>query len=77
MTGVPVGGRRQLGQAGDGSQGVVWVTDGSGSHVFNAVNFDGQTYFADGQTGTLWTDPKTAAGYENSRNMFVMFLQTH
>lgn len=67
----------QLGQAGDGSQGIVYVTNGTDAHVFNAVNFDGQTYFVDGQTGTIWTDPKIAAGYENYTNMIVEFLQTH
>jgi hypothetical protein len=76
----------QLGQAGDGSQGIVYVSDGvvdangvlnGNAHVFNAVNFDGQTYFADGQTGKIWTDPKIVAGYENYANMFVEFLQTH
>lgn len=66
----------QLGQAGDGSQGIVYVSDGSQAHVFNAVNWDGQTYFVDGQSNQIWTDPGQAAGYENATNLVVKFLQT-
>lgn len=66
----------QLGQAGDGSQGIVYVSDGTQSHVFNAVNWDGQTYFVDGQSNEIWTDPNYAATYEKAQNLVVKFLQT-
>jgi hypothetical protein len=70
---------QQLGQAGDGAQGIVYVSDGEmggEAHVFNAVNWDGQTYFVDGQTNQIWTNPDYAAGYENAKNLVVQFLQT-
>jgi hypothetical protein len=64
----------QLNAEGSGARGIVYVTDGTDAHVFNAVNYNGQTYFLDGQTTEVWTDANCIAGYES--NSRIMFLQT-
>jgi hypothetical protein len=57
----------QLIASGDGARGIVYVKDGEIAHVFNAVNWKGQVYFLDGQSGAVWTriqDIMTYTGYD-------------
>jgi hypothetical protein len=64
----------ELGASGSGARGIVAVTDGVNAHVFNAFNLDGQVYFADGQSGEIWTDPGYLSGYGPQST--IRFLQT-
>jgi hypothetical protein len=66
----------ELTDAGDGSRGIVSVTDGVNAHAYNAFNYNGQIYFADGQSGKIWTNPYEAAGYEQSSVLNFRFLRT-
>jgi RHS repeat-associated protein/uncharacterized repeat protein (TIGR01451 family) len=54
--------------AGDGARGIVYVTDGSAAHVFNAVNNAGTVVAIDGQVGVMGTigDVAANAGYTGS-----------
>jgi papain fold toxin 1 (glutamine deamidase) of polymorphic toxin system len=54
---------QQLEAAGNGSRGIVYVTNGTDAHVFNAVNYGGEVFFVDGQTGEVWTSTNYLSGY--------------
>ena len=64
----------QLQAAGNGARGLVGVTNGSTSHIFNAVNYGGEVFFIDGQTGAVWTNTQYMSGY--AANSVVEFLPT-
>jgi hypothetical protein len=64
----------QLQAAGNGAKGIVGVANGSTGHVFNAVNYGGEVFFLDGQTGAVWTSTDYMSGY--AANSVVDFLPT-
>jgi hypothetical protein len=63
--------------AGDGSRGIVYVTDGNGAHFFNAYNAGGQILGIDGQAGVFGSLGEVSgfAGYANPSE--VLFIPTY
>ena len=64
----------QLEAAGNGSRGIVAMTNPAGGpgHVFNAVNYGGQVFFVDGQTGSVLAADALPAGLVNNPNVFFL-----
>ena len=67
----------QLEAAGNGARGIVRVAAGDGpGHVFNAVNYGGEVFFIDGQTGAVWTSTEVLPSGWGALNPDVFFLPT-
>jgi len=66
----------QLDAAGNGARGIVRVANASGGHVFNAVNYGGEVFFVDGQTGAVWTSAEQLPGTWGAGNPDIFFLPT-
>jgi hypothetical protein len=63
--------------AGDGSRGILYVSDGTGAHFFNAYNAGGQILGIDGQAGVFGSLSEVSgfAGYGNPSE--VLFIPTY
>jgi Papain fold toxin 1, glutamine deamidase len=69
----------QLQNAGNGSRGIVFVQDSAGGtgHYFNAVNYGGETFFVDGQSGEVMaTGDGLPSGWGEANNPQISFLKT-